>query len=239
MTRQGRVARPGGHSNVIGALGDAKVAITRQTLFQRVRRKRGFQPVSTRAVQPEAWIVLQVRFGNCDLCAFSNIHHGGQCRQKFWSDFTQALGQVLTFVVRKEAVFLRVIGEKVRREIKSRLLAVDFHFFLRQRDFEAVRRPFVVGAKHNRVSTVQVEPQFIVVIANLREFLTHHRFHDLVVRSLLDINYSGLHAEFLMFHVERDRAILENRTPLQDDVISNLPCGSDSDFNSPIRERKS
>ena len=144
------------------------------------------------------------------------------------------LRKIFAFVVREKAVFLWVIDNEIRGEIKGRFFTVDLHLRLRQRGFEAVGRAFVVGAEHDCISAFHVQPQFVVVVANLRELLPDHRFHDLIVRALLGVHHLRLHAQFLMLHVERKRAILEHRPALQHDVVADLFRGADSDFDSSV-----
>ena len=90
------------------------------------------------------------------------------------------LRQVFSLVVRIEAVFLRIVNNKIRREIERRLFAVNFHFLLRQRCFEAVGHAFVVGAEYDRVSAVHLQPELVVMISNLGKLLADDGFDHLI-----------------------------------------------------------
>ena len=81
---------------------------------------------------------------------------------------------------------------------------------------------------------VHRQPQFVVMIVNLRELLPHHRFNNLVIRSPLDVEHLRLCPQFLMLYVERERGVLEYGSSLQDHVVPDLPGGSDPYLNSPI-----
>ena len=74
----------------------------------------------------------------------------------------------------KEAVFLRVVDHEIAGEVEVGFLCIHFSLWLRKGCFEAIRHAFVVGAKDHRVTTFHFEAQFLVILANLRKFLTDH-----------------------------------------------------------------
>src|SRR5580698_5456158 len=85
------------------------------------------------------------------------------------------LWHILSLVVRKHAVFLRVKGYGISREIELHFFTVYLHLRFWKRGFKTVGCPFVVGAENQRVVAVHFEAQFVVALANLLEFLTDLR----------------------------------------------------------------
>src|SRR5438034_4524022 len=69
------------------------------------------------------------------------------------------LGDVSTFVVREEAVLLRIENNEITREVEVRFFSVYFHLLLRERRFQAICRSFVVGAKNNGIAAFHVKAQ--------------------------------------------------------------------------------
>src|SRR2546429_8368772 len=78
------------------------------------------------------------------------------------------LGNVSTFVVREEAVLLRIENNEITREVEVRFFSVYFHLLLRERRFQAICRSFVVGAKNNGIAAFHVKAQLIIALADLR-----------------------------------------------------------------------
>ena len=94
------------------------------------------------------------------------------------------LGNVSTFVVREEAVLLRIENNEITREVEVRFFSVYFHLLLRERRFQAICRSFVVGAKNNGIAAFHVKAQLIIALADLCRFLAHDRLKNLVGAAL-------------------------------------------------------
>src|ERR1700704_5978903 len=115
-------------------------------------RKRANQSEAGGSMQPHSRIIFDIGFGDRDFGAVAGIRnrrHGGN---ELWSDLAQMLWKKFSLVVRKHAVFLRIVDDGISREIDLHFFAVDFYLLLRQRRFEAVGGAFVVGAKDNGVA---------------------------------------------------------------------------------------
>src|SRR5450755_778941 len=116
---------------------------------------------------------------------------------------------MISLVVGEEAVFLRVIDDRIIGEIEIRLLAIDLYLGLPQRSFPAIGSALIVGTKNHGVPAFQAEPQFVVVVTDLGKFLAHHRLDHLIVGSGLRVDDFWLRAQSLMVYVKGERAILQ------------------------------
>src|SRR3954465_14372955 len=141
------------------------------------------------------------------------------------------LWKVFALIVRIKSVLLRIINNKVRREINASLFAENLYLLLGQCCLEAISRSFVVGTEHDRVPAIHVQTQFVVVVSNLRKFLAHHGLYDLIMRTWLCPDYLRLCSQLLVLDIQRQRAILEHCSAFQPHVVSTLPRRSDSDFD--------
>src|SRR5690349_15470270 len=145
------------------------------------------------------------------------------------------LGSVLALVVRVETVFLWIVDNKVAGEFEGGFFRISFDFLRGQRRFETISDTFVVGAKHHGVPALGSKLQLVVVVANLRKLLLHHRLDHLVVCALLNSRDFGIFAELLMVDFDRERGILEYCRSLQDNIVTNLVGSTDPDLNAAIR----
>src|SRR5204863_1893656 len=148
---------------------------------QRVSRKRAGEPPTSGTPQPPSTLSLDDGFRDSEFGAFSgirNCRHGGNERR---IDFPQMLRNIFSLVVRKHAVFLRIVDDGISREIELCFFAVDLYLPLRKRCFESVGGTFVVSTKDDGVAAFHFEAQFIVVLVNPGKLLTNRRFNGLVV----------------------------------------------------------
>ena len=109
----------------------------------------------------------------------------------------------------KEAVFLRIIHDEIRREIPVVLLAVDPHLPCWQRSLQPIGDSFVIGTEDDGIFARHAEMQLFVVLANLRKFLADCRLDYLIGGALLQINHLGLRTQLFVVDVERKRAVLK------------------------------
>src|SRR6185437_2781629 len=87
----------------------------------------------------------------------------------------------------------------------------NLYFLFGQCGLEAVRRPFVVGTEYNRIPTLQIQTQFVVVVSNLGKLLANHGLYDLIMRTWLCPDYLRLCTQLLVLDIQRQRAILQHR----------------------------
>ena len=119
------------------------------------------------------------------------------------------LRNIFSLVVRKHAVFLRIVDDGISREIELCFFAVDLYLLLRKRCFESVGGTFVVSTKDNGVAAFHFEAQFIVVLANPGKLLTNRRFNGLVVAAFSCGVHFGVQPQPPVVNVESQSAILK------------------------------
>src|SRR3982074_2414214 len=95
-------------------------------------RKRTDKSEVGGSMQPHSRIILDIGFGDRNFGAFAPIRNGRHGGNELWSDLAQMLRKIFSLVVRKHAVFLRIVNDGISKGNYLDFFAVDFHLRLRQ-----------------------------------------------------------------------------------------------------------
>ncbi len=184
-------------------------------LLERKGREGRGERSAARSREPQPRVVLDVRLRHGDLDPARGGDDGRQRGDGALGDLLERLVEVLPLVVRHEAVFLREVRAPVAREGKEGFLRVDLDGGLRPRRLEPVRDAVVVGAEHDRVAALHLEPQLGVALGDLRGSPRHGRLdHAVDARGLRGADL-GADAQHDVVHVERQRRAVDEQLGAQ------------------------
>ncbi len=224
-----------GHRDVVRGLHDLEVPVACELLLQRIRREGGREPLAALPHEPEARVVLHVRFGDRDLDSLGRLDHRGEAGQRVGCDVLDRQAHEGALVVGEEALFLRIVGRVVAREGERSLLARDLHLGSRQRGLEAIGDALVVGPEHDRVAPLQLEAKLVVVLADLRRLLTHGRLeHPVDPRGLRGLELRP-YSEHGAVDRHRKRRVHKERLPAEEHAVANALAEVDAHLEASVR----
>jgi hypothetical protein len=130
---------------------------------------------------------------------------------------------------------LRIKDNVILRKIQIHFFAVNLHFLLGKGSLQPVGDAFVVGAKGYAEAAVHLKVNFVVVVANLCEFLAHDRLKDFIVAAFFRMeNLRRVFTKCLVVHVDGKGAVLEYRSAVQDHVVAQTLSGADAHFDALV-----
>ena len=143
--------------------------------------------------------------------------------------------EILAFVVRHEAVFLRVIHGPVAGERKARLLRIDGYLILRERGLEAIGHSLRIRTENHREVALASEPQLVVALVYLCELLPDHWFQPTVSAALLGSFHFWVHAQRVVIHIHSQRRPGQQRSPFQGHVVREAFTRVDPHLDTLVR----
>ena len=228
--------RPGaaGDGDVVGRALDAKIAIAGQLLLERVGGERRGQRRATGAAQPQARVVLQIRFGDRDLRSGAGLDDRRNAAQRGRWQLTEPHALELALVVGEEALLPGVVDGGVGGEAEGRLLAGDLHLGARERRLEPVGDAEIVGPEGDRVPAGAGEAQVVVPVDETRGGLPHGRRDGRVGAGPLDAGDLRRRSQPDAVDIQRERRPLQQRPAVEEDVVREARRGVDRHRDAAI-----